>query len=182
MCHPLSLGNRTYKTIREGTQPSDLDHWTFDLSILPCVIVYDHSDSYEAISVCYNTMKPVVDFCFCSCFVAFPSYISGVHHFWVRFLRMWSFFFFVDGACWVCFCCQRSPIKDMKVRIFWWNAWLDLGLYSHPKEFFGEWSLNPREKSPLPEDVLRGGSNPRRCGQRAQALPIELFRPPSCRR
>ena len=22
------------------------------------------------------------------CFFAFPSYISGVHHFWVRFLRM----------------------------------------------------------------------------------------------
>ena len=26
-------------------------------------------------------------------FFAFPSYISGVHHFWVRFLRMWPFFF-----------------------------------------------------------------------------------------
>ena len=24
-------------------------------------------------------------------FCAFPSYISGVHHFWVRFLRMWPF-------------------------------------------------------------------------------------------
>ena len=39
--------------------------------------------------------------------------------------------------------------------------------------------LTPREKSPLPEKVPRGGSNPRRCGQRAQALPTELFRPPS---
>ena len=39
--------------------------------------------------------------------------------------------------------------------------------------------LTPREKSPLPENVPRGGSNPRRCGQRAQALPTELFRPPS---
>ena len=38
--------------------------------------------------------------------------------------------------------------------------------------------LTPREKSPLLENVLRGGSNPRRCGQRAQALPTELFRPP----
>ena len=38
--------------------------------------------------------------------------------------------------------------------------------------------LTPREKSPLPEKVPRGGSNPRRCGQRAQALPTELFRPP----
>ena len=25
-------------------------------------------------------------------FFVFPSYISGVHHFWVRFLRMWPFF------------------------------------------------------------------------------------------
>ena len=58
---------------------------------------------------------------------------------------------------------------------------LDLGLYSHPKEFFGgmefEPMLTPREKSPLPENVPRGGSNPRRCGQRAQALPTELFQP-----
>ena len=37
--------------------------------------------------------------------------------------------------------------------------------------------LTPREKSPLPESVPRGGSNPRHCGQRAQALPTELFRP-----
>ena len=37
--------------------------------------------------------------------------------------------------------------------------------------------LTPREKSPLPENVPRGGSNPRRCGQRAQALPTELFGP-----
>ena len=39
--------------------------------------------------------------------------------------------------------------------------------------------LTPREKSPLPENVPRGGSNLRRCGQRAQALPTELFRPPN---
>ena len=39
--------------------------------------------------------------------------------------------------------------------------------------------LTPREKSPLPENVPRGGSDPRRCGQRAQELPTELFRPPS---
>ena len=35
----------------------------------------------------------------------------------------------------------------------------------------------PREKSPLPENVPRGGLNLRHCGQRAQALPTELFRP-----
>ena len=48
----------------------------------------------------------------------------------------------------------------MKVKIFesmQWNACvhrLDLGLYSHPKEFQGmesEPMLTPREKSPLPE-------------------------------
>ena len=39
--------------------------------------------------------------------------------------------------------------------------------------------LSPREKSPLPENVPKGGSNRRRCGQRAQALPTELFRPRS---
>ena len=53
---------------------------------------------------------------------------------------------------------------------------------SHPKEFLGEMEiepmLTPREKSHLLENVPRGGSNLRRCGQRAQALPTELFRPP----
>ena len=39
--------------------------------------------------------------------------------------------------------------------------------------------LTPREKSPLPKNVPRGGSNPRHRGQRAQALPTELFRPPT---
>ena len=52
---------------------------------------------------------------------------------------------------------------------------LDLGLYSHPKEFEGggggggggmesEPMLTPREKFPLPEkNLIRGGSNPGRC-------------------
>ena len=38
--------------------------------------------------------------------------------------------------------------------------------------------LTPREKSPLPENVPRGGLNPRHCRQQAQALPTELFGPP----
>ena len=62
-----------------------------------------------------------------------------------------------------------------------WNACmhrLDLGLYSHPKEFLGEWGVNSKGKIPSTEKVPRGGSNPRRCGQRAQALPTGLFRPP----
>ena len=53
---------------------------------------------------------------------AFPSYISGVHDFWVRFLHIcdcfinlplrWSHSVFVDGAFWVRFCCQHSPVKQ----------------------------------------------------------------------
>ena len=38
--------------------------------------------------------------------------------------------------------------------------------------------LTQREKSPLPENFPRGGSNPRRCGQRAQTLPTSYSSPP----
>ena len=65
-----------------------------------------------------------------------------------------------------------------------WNACvhrLDLGLYSHPKEFLGgvefEPMLTPREKSPLPENFPRGGLNPRHCGQPAQTLPTSYSGP-----
>ena len=37
--------------------------------------------------------------------------------------------------------------------------------------------LTPREKSPLPENFPRGGSNPRRCGQWAQTLPTSYSSP-----
>ena len=37
--------------------------------------------------------------------------------------------------------------------------------------------LIPREKSPPPENVPRGGSNPLRCGQRAQTLPTSYSGP-----
>ena len=139
-------------------------------------------------------------FCFLFvCFFAFPSYISGVHHFWVRFLRMWPFFnptvkvvtFHLRGWCvlGVFLLPAFTHLGHERQGSFEsvrWNACvhrLDLSLYSHPKEFFGgmefEPMLSPREKSPLPENVPRGGSNPRCCGQRAQALPTELFRPPN---
>ena len=68
----------------------------------------------------------------------------------------------------------------------WRNACvhrLDLGLYSHPKEFLGgmefEPMLTPREQSPLPETFPRGGSNPQRCGQRAKTLPTSYSVPPN---
>ena len=37
--------------------------------------------------------------------------------------------------------------------------------------------LTPREKSPLPENFTRGGSNLQRCGQRAQTLPTSYSGP-----
>ena len=96
---------------------------------------------------------------FCFCFFAFPSYISGVHHYWVRFLRMWPFFyptikvvtFRLRGWCvlGVFFVAGIHPSRTWTSGSFEsvrWNACvhrLDLGLYSHPKEFWGEWSLNP---------------------------------------
>ena len=75
----------------------------------------------------------------------------------------------------------------MNVRIFWVRTMKCMCAQTRPRfilsseRVFGgmefEPMLTPREKSPLPENVPRGGSNPRRCGQRAQALPTELFRP-----
>ena len=92
----------------------------------------------------------------------------------------------MDGACWVCFCCRHSPV--MNIRIFWVRAMKCMCAQTRPRFILSservlggmefEPMLTPREKSPLPENVPRGGSNPRRCGQRAQALPTELFRPP----
>ena len=48
-------------------------------------------------------------------FFAFPSYISGVHHFWVRFLRMWPFF---------------NP--TIKVVTFHLHGWCVLGVFLLP--------------------------------------------------
>ena len=75
----------------------------------------------------------------------------------------------------------------MNVSIFWVRAMKCMCAQTRPwfilssEGVFGgmefEPMLTPREKSPVPENVPRGGLNPRRCGQRAQALPTELFRP-----
>ena len=77
----------------------------------------------------------------------------------------------------------------MNVRIFWVRAMKCMCAQTRPRfilssegvfggmEFEPMWT--PREKSPLPENVPRGRSNPRHRGQRAQALPTELFRPRS---
>ena len=77
----------------------------------------------------------------------------------------------------------------MNVRIFWVHAMKCMCAQTRPRFILSsegvlggmefEPMLPPREKSPLPENVPSGGSNPRRCGQRAQALPTELFQPPN---
>ena len=99
---------------------------------------------------------PLFFFFFSFFFFTFPSYISGIHHFWVRFLRMWPFFnptikvvtFRLRGWC-VLGVAGIHPSRTWTSGSFEsvrWNACvhrLDLGLYSHPKEFLGEWSLNP---------------------------------------
>ena len=41
---------------------------------------------YKFLLACLSSVFILLFFCL------FPSYISGVHHFWVRFLRMWPFF------------------------------------------------------------------------------------------
>ena len=107
-------------------------------------------------------LKSLGGFCFLflvGFFFAFPSYISGVHHFWVRFLRMCPFFnptikvvtFRLRGWCvlGVFFVAGIHPSRTWtsgSLESMPWSACvhrLDLGLYSHPKEFLGEWSWNP---------------------------------------
>ena len=66
-----------------------------------------------------------------------------------------------------------------------WNACvhrLDLGLYSHPKEFWGNgvWThVNSKGKIPSTGKCPQRSIEPATLWQRAQALPTELFRPPS---
>ena len=71
----------------------------------------------------------------------------------------------------------------MNVRIFWVHAMECMCAQTRPQFILSseavlggmelEPMLTPREKSPLPENVPWGGSNPWHCGQRAQALPTE---------
>ena len=64
-----------------------------------------------------------------------------------------------------------------------WNACvhrLDLGLYSHPKEFWGNgvWThVNSKGKIPSTGKCPQRSIEPATLWQRAQALPTELFRP-----
>ena len=66
-----------------------------------------------------------------------------------------------------------------------WNACvhrLDLGLYSHPKEFWGNgvWThVNSKGKIPSTGKCPQRSIEPATLWQRAQALPAELLQPPS---
>ena len=72
-----------------------------------------------------------------------------------------------------------------------WNACvyrLNLGLYSHPKEFCGtgvRTSVNSKGKIPsFGKMLLRGGSNPWHCitqDSKPNTLPPELFQPPDAK-
>ena len=65
----------------------------------------------------YSAGAFTLDFLFVWFFLfAFPSYISGVHHFWVRFLRMWPFFF-------------NPTIKVVTFRL---RGWCMLGVFLLP--------------------------------------------------
>ena len=46
---------------------------------------------------------------------------------------------FMDGACWVCFCCWHSPVLECQDLLNLWDGIhvcrLDFGLYSHPRDW-----------------------------------------------
>ena len=75
----------------------------------------------------------------------------------------------------------------MNVRVFWVCAMKCMCAQTRPRlilsseRVFGgiefEPMLTPREKSPLPENLPRGGLNPRRCGQRTQTPPTSYSGP-----
>ena len=128
----------------------------------------------------------------------FHSYISVVHHFGWDF-RVWdhddlsiqplrkSYSVFVDGAyrMWGGLAGIHSSRTWMSrsIESVRWNACrhrLDLGLYSHLKEFWGNGvrtHINSEEIPSTRKIFLRGGSNPWRCikQQWAQHTTNELF-------
>ena len=88
-------------------------------------------------------------------FFCVSSYISGVQHLGeifvyvtvllIQSLRQ-SHSVFMDGACWVCFCCRSRAWMSGSFESVRWNACvhrLDLGLYCHLKERWrnGVWTL-----------------------------------------
>ena len=123
----------------------------------------------------------------------FPSYTSGVHHFWWQFLHMWPFLnptikvvtFRLHGWCslGVVFFANIHLSRTWMSASFEsvrWNACvhrLDLGLYALPKEFWGNGvrtMLTPREKSPLPEKFSPEEERPDAVPQMLECEVLEL--------
>ena len=131
---------------------------------------------------------------------AFPTFISGVHHFGVRFLPVWPFFnptieevtFCLCGWCMLgVFVARIHPSRTWMSGSFesvWWNACvhrLDLGLYSHLTEFWGtRVRTHDNSKGKIPSTgkiFLRGESNQQHCikqDSKPQYTTNELFQPP----
>ena len=121
----------------------------------------DDEDDIVAVVVVVALLLLLMSFvcvCVCVC-VCVPQLHFWGSPLWVRFLRMWPFFnptikvgtFRLRGWCvlGVFFVASIHPYRTWTSGSFEsvrWNACahrLDLGLYSHRKEFWGEWSLNP---------------------------------------
>ena len=68
----------------------------------------------------------------------------------------------MDGACWVCFCCQHSSITDTNVRIFWVRMMECMCAQTRPQftlsseRVLGEWGQNPCELRRNPPPPTRG--------------------------
>ena len=127
---------------------------------------------------------PAISLGFTIFFLLLPSqpYLWG-SPFWVRFWRMWPFFnptievvtFRLSGWCMlgVCFVAGIHPSRIRMSRCFEsvrWNACvhrLDLGLYSHPKKFWGNGDrtlANTKGKIPSTGKILhREGLIPQHC-------------------
>ena len=127
---------------------------------------------------------------------AFPSFVSGLHHFgWdfcvcdrflIQSLRL-SHSIFVDDACWVCFFPAFTGLEHECQESMQWYVCvhrLDLKVYSHPKELRGNrirTHVNSKGKYPLywknPQRRIEP-STLHQAGQRAQHTTYELFKPP----
>ena len=114
---------------------------------------------------------------------AFPSYISGVHHFGCYFCVCDCFLIqplievvtsvsrMVHAGCVFVACIHPSRAwMSGSFESVWWNVCvhrLDIGLYSHPKEFSGNGvrtHVNSKVKIPPTRKILlRGGWNPQPC-------------------
>ena len=128
------------------------------------------SSAFPAISLGFTIFG--WDFCVCDRFNPTTEVAGFRLHGWCTLL--------------LAFTCLVHECQDLLSLSVWWNACvqkLDLGLYSYPKEFWGNGvrtHVNSKGKNLL-FWKLRGRSKPRRClmqDSEPNTLPTELFRPP----